>query len=75
MFDGRATDYYSLRELLGYPAVDAATVQVALLETGNTRLAVGVDAFLELEESVVRGLEAPLKALTHLAGAAVSSTG
>ena len=75
VFDGRATDYYSLRELLGYPAVDAATVQVALLETGSTRLAVGVDAFLELEESVVRGLEAPLKALTHLAGAAVSSTG
>ena len=75
VFDGRSTDYYSLRELLGYPAAAAATVQVALLETGSTRLAVGVDAFLELEESVVRGLEAPLKALTHLAGAAVSSTG
>lgn len=75
VFDGQPTDYYSLRELLGFPAEDAATVQVALLETGGARLAVGVDAFLELEESVVRGLEAPLKALTHLAGAAVSSTG
>ena len=73
--DGEWVPYYHLRELLGQPADDATTVQVVLLETGGTRLAFGVDTLLELEEVVVRGLESPLKALTHLSGAAVSSTG
>ena len=75
LVDGEALPYYHLRDLLGYPAKDAATVQVALIETGGSRMALGVDNLLELEEIVVRGLEAPLKALSHLAGAAVSSAG
>ncbi len=75
LVDGEALPYYHLRDLLGYPAGDAATVQVALIETGGSRMALGVDNLLELGEVVVRGLEAPLKALTHLAGAAVSSAG
>ena len=73
--DGQMTEYHDLRALFGLPESDAETLQVALLDTGDARVALGVDGFLELEEVVVRGLEAPLQALSHLAGAAVSSRG
>ncbi len=75
VLNGEQLPYYHLGELLGYAPDDGEAVQVALIETGGSKMALGVDTLLELEEVVVRGLEAPLKALTHLAGAAVSSSG
>ena len=73
--DGQLTEYHDLRTLFGLPESDAETLQVALLDTGDAHVALGVDGFLELEEVVVRGLEAPLQGLSHLAGATVSSSG
>ena len=75
MVEDQLAEFFSLRELFGLPAVSAPLVQVALLDVGGSKTAFGVDSFLELEEVVVRGLEAPLQALTHLAGAAVSGSG
>ena len=75
MVEDQLTEFFSLRELFGLPAVDTPLVQLALLDSGGSKVAFGVDNFLELEEVVVRGLEAPLQSLTHLSGAAVSASG
>ena len=75
MVENQLTEFFSLRELFGLPALETPLVQLALLDIGGSKAAFGVDTFLELEEVVVRGLEAPLQFLTHLAGAAVSGSG
>ena len=75
MVENQLAEFFSLRELFGLPALETPLVQLALLDIGGTKAAFGVDTFLELEEVVVRGLEAPLQSLTHLAGAAVSGSG
>ncbi len=75
MVEDQLAEFFSLRELFGLPTLEAPLVQLALLDVGGTKAAFGVDTFLELEEVVVRGLEAPLQSLTHLAGAAVSGSG
>ena len=75
MVDNQLTEFFGLRELFGLADEGAATVQLALLDIGGSKVAFGVDSFLELEEVVVRGLEAPLQGLTHLSGAAVSASG
>ena len=75
MVEDQLAEFFSLRELFGLPVAHPPLVQVALLDVGGSKIAFGVDSFLELEEVVVRGLEAPLQALTHLAGAAVSGSG
>ena len=75
MVEDQLTEFFHLRTLFGLPEAEAAVVQLALLDVGGRKVAFGVDTFLELEEVVVRGLEAPLQALSHLAGAAVSGSG
>lgn len=75
MVDNQLAEFFHLRTLFGLPTEEVPLVQLALLDVGGTRVAFGVDTFVGLEEVVVRGLEAPLQALTHLSGAAVSSSG
>ncbi len=75
MVEDQLTEFFHLRRLFGLPEEDPAVVQVALLDVGGSRVAFGVDTFLELEEVIVHGLEAPLQALSHLSGAAVSASG
>ena len=83
MFENRALPLLPVRALLGLPAADAGgdagdagpDASFVVLETGNGAVAAEVDAFLDIEEMVIRGLDAMLARLSYLSGAAVSNTG
>lgn len=74
-FEGEAVSILYLHELLGSPAPQGPRRSFAIVETGEGRLALGVDAFLGLEQTVVKSLDEPVGSLPHLAGATISAEG
>ncbi len=74
--EGQSVRVLSLHELLGLsgfqPGKRASLVTV---EIGSNQLALEVDGFLGLEQSVVKPLEAPFQILEHVLGAMVDSEG
>jgi len=79
--NGERLSYLALQPLLGFvreadePASHALEQAVAILRTGDAKIAVGVDELLELEEVVVRGVGDLLAPLSYLSGTTVSATG
>lgn len=74
-FEGEVVPLLYLHELLGHPAPQGPRRSFAIVETGEGRLALGVDAFLGLEQAVVKSLDEPVGSLPHLAGATISAEG
>ncbi|MBI5813617.1 MAG: response regulator [Meiothermus silvanus] len=74
-FEGEAVSILYLHELLGSPLPQGPRRSFAIVETGEGRLALGVDAFLGLEQAVVKSLDEPVGSLPHLAGATISAEG
>ena len=76
LIEGQSVRVLSLHELLGLggfqPGKRASLVTV---EIGSNQLALEVDGFLGLEQSVVKPLEAPFQTLEHVLGAMVDSEG
>ena len=76
LFEGEALPLLSTSTLLGLEkANEKADVPFVVLETGNGPVAAEVDAFVSLEEVVIKGLNALLAPLSYLSGAALSNTG
>ncbi len=75
MFENQSLPLLPVSTLLGLPVADAANVSFVVLETGSGIVAAEVDAFLDIEEMVIKGLSAMLAKLSYLSGAAVSNTG
>ena len=74
-FEGAAVPILYLHELLGHPAPQGPRRSFAIVETGEGHLALGVDAFLGLEQAVVKSLDEPVGSLPHLSGATISAEG
>ncbi|PZA06888.1 MULTISPECIES: response regulator [unclassified Meiothermus] len=74
-FEGQAVPILYLHELLGRPLPQGPRRSFAIVEAGEGRLALGVDAFLGLEQTVVKSLDEPVGSLPHLAGATISAEG
>ena len=76
LFEDRSLPLLPVSTLLGLPVTDAGPdVSFVVLETGSGTVAAEVDAFLDIEEMVIKGLSAMLAKLSYLSGAAVSNTG
>ena len=79
LFENRSLPLLPVRTILGLPAMDAGDAgpdaSFVVLETGSGTVAAEVDAFLDIEEMVIKGLSAMLAKLSYLSGAAVSNTG
>ena len=79
LFENRSLPLLPVRTILGLPAIDAGgagpDASFVVLETGSGTVAAEVDAFLDIEEMVIKGLSAMLAKLSYLSGAAVSNTG
>jgi chemosensory pili system protein ChpA (sensor histidine kinase/response regulator) len=75
VFDNAEVRIQPLADLLGIPRTITHEWSVVIVEGRGETVALAVDAFMGLEQSLVKPLSAPLQDLPHIVGASISATG